>query len=405
MPVVITNKSAGFIPSVVPPIYAGIEDIKTLVQTVKTATPAPLLPSVLPGEIILLLGGIDSGSNNVTFPSASPDSDEWTVHFNGSTSPNTGVTLVIASKIATEEDSGANLSLTLGSSQHSIWHSLALSALKNGQSSLIGAGDTNGHNMNPVDFPSLSLPENNLWSFLATCINDDNRTPGTPTGYTTIATGQISGSGPAGLTFRVWNKEEVSEGPEDPSDVTISDNEHHETNTMGLQPRAAPLLESSQDMTILNPNFASDVSSWHNLVGTVTRSGNNGQDGTPGFAYGNNSADCQFYQDVPIPSDLHTAVDAGRVRAQVDYYGNSFGNDQEQLLLSWFDDESPQNQIGNEVENDVMGAHGGWVARQCVHAAPSGARALRIKGHAIRNQSSQNDGYFDSFSGLWRVFP
>jgi hypothetical protein len=160
-------------------------------------------------------------------------------------------------------------------------------------------------------------------------------------------------------------------------------------------------------MTILNPGAEDGTNNWTSTVGALgTLSASPDPYEGSAFFYGGTVAQTNAYQDIPIPSGLHTAVDEGRLHAQLAWQASSFtGLDDSRINLSWFDDESPENLLGNQRLGVYVSPGQTWVAQENVHAAPVGARALRIEMDMNRDSGSQNNGQIDAITGTWRIDP
>ena len=220
----------------------------------------------------------------------------------------------------------------------------------------------------------------------------------------------MAGGSINGLSCGLWFLEHIGFAGEElgpPDSMVISSTRDMEYQMMAIPPTDGVLFLEERTMVIQNPTFDTAIpdAHWFEIgPGQWTLNAGGSDAGFHAYA-GAEPGEPILAQNIPIPSDLEAAADAGRLRCQVDYFGESAGNDDERVNLLWFDGESPENQLGNSHTSEYMGLHSAWTARSVKHCAPVGSRFLQIQCQSRRQQSTSNDGYLDQFSGTWVVDP
>ena len=138
---------------------------------------------------------------------------------------------------------------------------------------------------------------------------------------------------------------------------------------------------TNTNLTITNPN-GMGVSGWTNEMGSGTLQA--GLYGTDEFVGWNSSLDSASYQDIAIPSNLHTMVDTGNFDAFLSFLQSSPANedlgrieliclDGANMAIATF--ESPTTSYADYTEVFVSGQ------------MPTGTRALRIRMVGINQHS------------------
>ena len=373
----------------------------TIIQSA-SASHVVALPTCQPGDVLLHVMGVDQ-NENITWPEDSPTEDGWVRRVQNVEGEST---YAMATKIAEESDSAGSVTVTISSSEQGLHQVFALNGLA-GVASIEGKASVNGQTTDDWAFPSLSPSIIEHWKFIAVLFHEDNRTPTAPSSYIEEKTHAVSGAGDDGASLTTWLRDFITAVAEQPGNVTISSVEEGTTQTLGLKPTAGDLYESQVAMVIQNPGAEDGTNFWTSTVGGLANRASN-PDPFVGSSYFTGGTDPQTnaFQDIPIPSSLLAAADSNRLRAEINWQANSFaGADDCRINLSWFDDESPENLIGIETLGKFVSPNQEWVAQQDRHAAPSGARALRIEMDINRDSGTNNDGYVDDIQGTWLVDP
>lgn len=392
MPAVVSNKSQGII-GVPSPVFSPIVEEGVVTAGGATSSPTYSLPEVvMPGELLLAFVGTDGNGETITFPTESPDEDGWiAINDGSSTSPNTNCSLAIWYKIADGSEDGGTVNPSISSTEESVGTIYAISQWLGIFDSGPKGGNEGGLIHTP---PQLTMPINHylVWTC---CANDTTSSGSFPSDYTDNRINGSSGS-TFGVRLRVCSKFKTGSSDQ-PGDFTTSNPRATELQTLGISPPASELSETP--LTVRNPGADLDVSDWVDVTGAIGRRTANP---TPfegaGYFFGGTSAQSTAYQNIAIPSSLHSAVDNGQIAAVLEWYQNSFsGADDGEMWIEFYDDESPENQLGIRREAGITGPTV-WTYRRLRHKAPTGARVVRIYMNMERDSGTDNDAYFDAIT-------
>lgn len=156
-------------------------------------------------------------------------------------------------------------------------------------------------------------------------------------------------------------------------------------------------------LTVVNPNFATDVSGWTTRVGNaLVRLTGAGWDGSAGYARTGSSSYNSADQIIEMPSDTWDDIDAGLVQIDASWYQCGFTTlgDVGAAYIMLFD--------GAGASGNLLGIRGGtlmqpsnyptWTLRTVSKWLPRGTRSVRYGICSARGDGTNNDTYCDGFS-------
>lgn len=150
------------------------------------------------------------------------------------------------------------------------------------------------------------------------------------------------------------------------------------------------------NLTVVNPGANTDVSSWTNDTGTIAR-----KTATPspfegaGYFWGSTSGTVVAHQDIAVPGNENTPIDAGLRRARLQWQQQGLGTevDHGELELEFYD--SGPSIIGTATLGGLVHMEAAWKLREVYVDIPATTRTIRVIQHMLRPSGTNNDVYID----------
>lgn len=121
--------------------------------------------------------------------------------------------------------------------------------------------------------------------------------------------------------------------------------------------------------------------------------------GTYYFSADGSASDAAMHQDIAVPAAAVNAIDAGKGRAEVSLYINTYANTDDAYTGFKFLDGAGA-EIGASLESRVRTDTGVWREEKIVAAVPAGTRTIRLNLRATLTSGSFANTYFDSIDDV-----